>query len=114
MNKDTTIQANWKAFLRVDTNKDRLFRLLTNAIYMSFKFYRKKKSSQPMVRMLSHLLYLITQYYTHNKADTRMLFHVSHLFHLGFSNMMIYATYTDVTVVVLAIAVSSALVAKYG
>ena len=111
---NTSIPANWRNFLRVDANKDALFRLLASAIQEFQPPIGKKIISTLGQNAVSSPISDISDLCCiYEEADTRLLFHASHSFHDGFSKMMIHATDTDV--VVLAIAVSSVYMAvKYG
>ena len=105
---NTSIPANWRNFLRVDANKDALFRLLASAIQELQPLDEKKIISTLGHNAVSSAISDISDLCCiYEEADTRLLFHASHSFHDGFSKMMIHATDTDV--VVLAIAVSSVL-----
>ena len=102
---NTSIPANWKNFLRVDVNKDTLFKFLAATI-QEFTFPQGKQiiSTHGQNVVSSPITDLSLLYCSHEEANKRLMFHASHAFHCGFSKMMIHATDTDV--VVLGIALS--------
>ena len=105
---NTSIPVNWINFLRVDANKDGLFRLLINPIQGFQPAHRKQIiSTHGHNAVLSLMSDISDLFCTQEEANTRLLFHASHAFHRGFSRVMIHVTDNDV--VVFTIAVSSAL-----
>ena len=105
---NTNISTNWKNSLRNDANKESLFQLLANAIQEFHPPQGKQVISTGGQHAVSSSMSDLSDLScTHEEADSRLLFHASHAFRHGFCKVMIHATDTDV--VVLAVAVSSAL-----
>ena len=102
---NTSITGSWKNFLRVDANKDALFKFLAATI-QEFTSPQGKQiiSTHGQNVVSSSITDLSMLFCSHEEADTRLMFHASHAFRCGFSEMMIRAT--DIDVIVLGIAVS--------
>ena len=105
---NTSLSKNWKNFLRIDANKDGIFRLLATAL--------RESQHPPDKTIISTLgedavstpvLDLQDLHCTQEESDTRLLYHASHAMQNGLSKIMIHATDTDV--IAISIATFSAL-----
>ena len=93
------INSNWQNFLRVDTNKTKLFKFLSEDLLLYFNLKDKQLvitdgevcSKPPLAPC------------THEEADSRMMLHVSHAARHGHNKIMIRTVDTDV--VMLAVSV---------
>ena len=78
---DTKIPTSWKDFLRNDSNKDSLSKLLAKAIQgHQFPSCKVVVSTLKDKAVSSPIIDLSQLSCTHEEADTRLLFHVNHLF----------------------------------
>ena len=98
---DTKIQTSWRDFLRNDSNKDSLSKLLANAI-QCHQFPSCKVVMSTLKDVSSPIIDLSQLPCMHEEADTRLLFYVNHLFDKGFKKFMTQATDSDVVVISLA------------
>ena len=99
----TSIPINWKNFLRVDANKEGLFRLLAVAV-QEFQPPAGKTiiSTLGEHAVSSPVLNLQELQCKHEEADTRLLFHAFHASKNGLVKIMIHASDTDVVVIAIA------------
>ena len=100
---DTKIPTSWRDFLRNDSNKVSLSKLLAEAVqYHQFSPSKVVVSTLKDKAVSSPIIDLSQLSCSHEEADTRLLFHVKHLFDKGFRTFMIQATDTDVVVISVA------------
>ena len=100
---NTSIPINRKNFLRLEANKEGLFRLLATALQEHpspagktiISTYGDNAISSPV-------LDLTALNSTHEEADTRMLLHAFHALQNGLSKVLLYATDTDIIVITIA------------
>jgi len=86
---NTFFPVNWKNFLRVEANKDGLFRLLANAIWEFQPPHGKQIISKYGHNVVSSSLSDLSDLYcNHEEAYTRLLFYDSRAFHHGFSKVI--------------------------
>jgi len=102
---NTNMPINWKNFLRCDSNKESLFKLLASAIQEFQPPERKLVISTHGEKVVSSPISNLSDLScTHEEADTRLLFHAFNSFNHGFTKLMIHATDTDVVVIAIAVA----------
>ncbi len=106
---NTKLPSNWKSFLRIDENKDGLFKYLARAMIANERIDNKLLVTTHEKVVLSSPEHDVStiQPCSHEEADYRMMLHANHGYQQGIRRIMIRATDTDV--VVLAIATASVL-----
>ena len=86
------IPGNWQDFLRVNSNKTELFKLLTDALFEAFNLEEKQLVVTDGESVLSkpplHDLASLSPC-NHEEADSRMLLHADHAAHHGHYKILI-------------------------
>ena len=104
---NTCLPLNWKSFLRLDFNKEELFKFLPCAIRSTaipagkilITTYGEDVLCTPSTKYVTDL-----QPCSHEEADYRMLLHAAHAHKEGHRDIAIHATDTDVLVLCVATA----------
>ena len=98
---DTRLPSNWQSFLRVDKNKEELFRFLLHKVTKLSEGIVVATVKELAISNSSHDLSLLSPC-NHEEADTRMLLHAKDASLNGMNKVMIRTVDTDVLVIALA------------
>ena len=102
---DNKLLRNWKDFLRVDRNKQELFKFLAQCV-TSVDSGQKQVISSHGTNVLSSLPrgeVSILAPSTHEEADTRIFLHVADAVQCGFSRIIVRTVDTDVLVLAVSL-----------
>ena len=99
---DSPIPSNWESFLRIEENKDELFRYLSESMkdYDTNEKVLVSTYGESVITVGQHILKDMEslQPCSHEEADTRILLHIVHCAQQGYKRISIQTVDTDVVV----------------
>ena len=99
---DSPIPSNWESFLRIEENKDELFRYLSESMkdYDTNEKVLVSTYGESVITVGQHILKDMEslQPCSHEEADTRILLHIAHCAQQGYKRISIQTVDTDVVV----------------